>query len=148
MRKSTLAVAFLPLLILGCGGSDESTGSDRAPVPASAPSTRATVSFRFDTGTGGSSPVVLSLTSEDAYYKYYEGTWKAQKVRFADGSGASNLSIWNGNLAIASYTFTSYRVSDFGSVTKQSLSAQYSFYDSNVKTQVKYKLAPGTASPL
>ncbi|MGV3615511.1 MAG: hypothetical protein ACO1SV_09280 [Fimbriimonas sp.] len=147
MRRSTLAVFTLPFFVLGCGGSTEPAGGDKAPAPPSGASTRATYSFKLDTGTGGSGPVVISFTNEDAYYKYYEGTWKGQKVRFAEGSGIGSISIWNGSLAIATYTFLGYRVSDFPTVTKQSSQGQYSYYDSALRTQIKFKLAPATVSP-
>lgn len=90
----------------------------------------------------------MSFTNEDSYYKYYEGTWNGQKLRFAEGKGASNVSIWNGTLAIASYTFLGYGVADFATARKESTNGQYSYYDSNLRTQIKFKLAPAKVSPL
>lgn len=146
VRKSTLVVLTLPFLILGCGGSNETASGDKAPSPPSGSSTRTTFTFALDTGYGAG-PVVVSLKSQDAYYKYYEGTWKGQAVRFTDGQGVGSITIWNGNLGLVSYTFVGYRVSDFPTVTKQSAAGSYAYYDTALKTQIKFKLAPATASP-
>jgi hypothetical protein len=146
VRKSIAPFLALPLLIAGCGGSKETAQADRTASSSLPASNRAPVSFNLNTGSG-SGRVTLNLTHSDAYYQYYEGTWQGQRVRFADGPSASSITIWNGSLAVASYNFASYRVSDFPTKMADSISGQYSYYDSNLKTQIKFKLAPAKASP-
>jgi len=140
--KSIVILLGAAILLAGCGGSTETVSQAR---PSAAP--RATYSFNLSTTAGASYRVQLSYSNEDSYYKYYEGTWRGMNIRFADSPAVSSISIWNGNLAIASYSLTNYHVSDFGSVTKQTLDGQYSYYDTVSKTQIKFKLSPATVSP-
>ena len=144
--KSTVLFLTFPLLIAGCGGSKESVEVGKTASPAPKAPSRAPVSFNLDTGYGAGR-ASLEFTSSDSYYKYYEGTWKGQKIRFAEGPGIGSISIWNGNNAIASYHFRDYGVADFTTATKESSNGQYSYYDTNLKTQIKFKLTPAKVMP-
>jgi hypothetical protein len=137
------------LALSGCGGSEEPAAAPASGTNSAA--TRNSYSFNLDTKRMNSR-VTLNAAPvyNSAEMKQYEGRWMGLKVRFTERtSGSSELSIWNNNVAISSYKFASYRISEFGSKTTTSsgTSDQFSMYLSDNVTQVKYALAPCTVSP-
>ena len=125
-----------------------STALSFTPVASPAIQERAEVSFNLNT-TGASGRCVFS---DQPYASYtgmteYRGTWQGLKVTFwAYSTGYANIVIYVNDYAIDSLSYSTYRLSDFSSVTKSCSSGCMNVYSPVTKQILKFG-AVGTVSP-
>jgi hypothetical protein len=108
----------------------------------------ADVSFNLNT-TGASGRCVISDQpySNSNGLAEYRGTWQGLKVTFwAYSSGYANLVIYVNDYAIDSLSYSSYRLSDFSTVSKNSSSGYMNVYSPVTKVIIKFG-AVGAVSP-
>jgi len=117
-------------------------------VPAPKTKGLADTSFNLNV-TGSSGRCVMSdqVFSRQGGMTEYHGTWQGLSVIFwAYDSGYANIVIYINDYAIDSLTFSSYRLSDFSTVTKNANSGYMNAYSPKTKVILKFG-AVGTVSP-
>ena len=118
------------------------------PVLPPAKKAHANVSFNLNvTGTNGRCTLSDQPYSTQGGMTEYRGTWQGLNVIFwAYNSGYANIVIYVNDYAIDSLTFSSYRLTDFSTVTKSSNSGYMNCYSPLTKVILKFG-AIGAVSP-
>jgi hypothetical protein len=112
------------------------------PVLQQGPTGRATTSFNLNSN-GSNGRVSLSTTPysvQGGTMTEYRGTWLGLNVTFwSYSNGYATLVTYINDFAINTASFSSYKLTDFGTLNVTSSSGQIAVYSAVTKSQFKYK---------